>query len=193
MSISIEEINDLLYCSRTGDLEAFKGFFELCGNEAQEILVKIVDSESGNSALHMASANGHEELVTYLVDLLHGYADEKKYIDLQNENGNTALHWAALNGHLEIVKVLCEQGQADPFVKNNSKHDAFYEADNNEKESVIDYLLEKYSFNIGGDEAAETTDEPIAESSSSAPASASVATSGSGIAQGVEDLALEDK
>lgn len=184
MSISNEEIDDLLYCSRIGDVEAFKGFFKLCENESQSVLVKIVDPESGNSALHMASANGHEELVGYLVDLLHGSDEKKKYVDFQNSNGSTALHWAALNGHLEVVKVLCEKGQADPFVKNNSKHDAFYEADNNEKESVIDYLLEKYSFNIGENDAetgAETTEEPAA------PAS------GSEMAQGVENLDLNDK
>ena len=49
----------------------------------------------------MASANGNEEAVKFL---LERGAD----VNLQNKNRNTALHWASVTGHLSIVKLLCE-------------------------------------------------------------------------------------
>lgn len=42
-----------------------------------------------------------------------------------------------------MVKALCEHN-ADPFIKNEGGHDSFYEAELNQKEEIIDYLLVKY-------------------------------------------------
>jgi len=57
-----------------------------------------------------------------------------------NEAGNTALHWAALNGHLECVKLLVQSG-ADVTMINRAGHDAVFEAEINDKGSVVDLLL----------------------------------------------------
>lgn len=57
-----------------------------------------------------------------------------------NEAGNTALHWAALNGHLECVKLLVQSG-ADVTMINRAGHDAVFEAEINDKGSVVDWLL----------------------------------------------------
>ena len=62
----------------------------------------------------------------------------------QNGTGNTALHWASLNGKLDIVKLLCEEYDADPFIKNKFDHDAIFEAENNGQEEVETYYLKKY-------------------------------------------------
>ena len=59
--------------------------------------VSLVD-EGGNSALHMAAANGHVSCVSALVE-----AGAKH---LPNASGNTPLHWACLNGHVETVTEL---------------------------------------------------------------------------------------
>lgn len=64
-------------------------------------------------------------------------------VNAVNDSRNTPLHWAVVNGHMNIVKILCEHG-ADPFIKNEAGHDAFYEAELNQKEEIIDYLLVKY-------------------------------------------------
>ena len=53
----------------------------------------------GNTALHMACANGHIEMVKYLINTLH--VD----INIKNSSNNTPLGWAALNGQKEIVKI----------------------------------------------------------------------------------------
>lgn len=71
---------------------------------------------------------------------IHGLS---QLVNFANDSKNTPLHWAIVNGHLEVVKQLCDRG-ADPFLKNEAGHDAFYEAELNEKEKIIDYLLIKY-------------------------------------------------
>lgn len=76
-------------------------------------------------------------------------------VNFVNDSKNTPLQWAILNGHFEVVKLLCENG-ADPFIKNEAGHDAFYEAELNEKEEIIDYLLIKYPIELN----AEDGDEP---------------------------------
>jgi ankyrin repeat protein len=63
-------------------------------------------------------------------------------INAQNLAGNTALHWAALNGHLDSVKVLLEQG-GDPTITNQRGHDAVYEAELNDKQEVVEWVLKE--------------------------------------------------
>ena len=53
-----------------------------------------------------------------------------------------------------MVKALCEHN-ADPFVKNEAGHDSFYEAELNQKEEIIDYLLVKYEVEPEDDEEEE--------------------------------------
>ena len=66
----------------------------------------------GNSALHMACANGHIEMVKYLLDVLHCE------INIKNTSESTPLSWAALNGQKEVVKILLEHN-ADYEIKNS--------------------------------------------------------------------------
>lgn len=79
-------------------------------------------------------------------------------VNFANDSKNTPLHWSIVNGHFDVVKLLCDAG-ADPFLKNEAGHDAFYEAELNEKEEIIDYLLIKYPI----EPSAEGDDEPESE------------------------------
>jgi ankyrin repeat protein len=77
-----------------------------------------------------------------------------------NEAGNTPLHWAALNGHLESVKLLVQAG-ADVTIINRAGHDAVYEAEINDKNEVVDWLLgavEELEKGIGQTGEAEAED-----------------------------------
>ncbi|KXZ49766.1 hypothetical protein GPECTOR_19g217 [Gonium pectorale] len=57
-----------------------------------------VDSKDsmGRTALHMACANGHVEVITRLLEA-------GALTDVTNSGGNTPLHWACLNGHMEDI------------------------------------------------------------------------------------------
>lgn len=139
--LSQEEQDNVIYDARFGDLESLKDIFD---KEVEpETLLTIQDEYSFSTPFHMASANGHNEVLKYLLSIIPNEEDKKKVLNKENDNGNTALHWAAYNGNLEIVKTLCENG-ADPFIRNKYSHDSFHEASNNDQEEVEDYLLEKY-------------------------------------------------
>ncbi|MCJ1258585.1 hypothetical protein MMC24_006418 [Lignoscripta atroalba] len=145
-SLSEDEIDDLLYFARTGELSDLKtsveAFAKAANASQSDIIVAAVDSFSGNGPLHMASANGHLETLQYLLSLVSSATSEahKSTLDAQNASGNTPLHWASLNGHLEAVKILVSAG-ADPSIVNSAGHDAVYEAEVNEKEKVAEWLL----------------------------------------------------
>jgi hypothetical protein len=62
------------------------------------------------AALHVACANGHEEVVRRL---LEGGAD----VDVKNAEGSTPLHWACLNGHVAVVRLLMDK-KASPSSLN---------------------------------------------------------------------------
>ncbi|CAJ0839475.1 12303_t:CDS:2 [Entrophospora sp. SA101] len=67
--------------------------------------------EFGNTALHMASANGHIEIVKFIIDTICSSSTNDDFsigtlINSQNNSGNTPLHWSALNGHLDVVEIL---------------------------------------------------------------------------------------
>lgn len=100
-----DQIDEILYCSRAGELEDLKTSFENSlkeNNNFDEILESIQHSnESQNSPLHYAAANGHHTIVTYISEKC-----SLASILAQNDAGNTPLHWAAFNGHSEIVKDL---------------------------------------------------------------------------------------
>mmetsp|Transcript_13389 Transcript_13389/g.22798 ORF Transcript_13389/g.22798 Transcript_13389/m.22798 type:complete len:80 (-) Transcript_13389:361-600(-) len=77
---------------------------------------------SRNTALHVASANGHLQVVKLLLS-----QEGRVALDLQNETLNTPLHYAALNGHKEIVKLLVDR-KAKPDLRNEFDKNAFDEA-----------------------------------------------------------------
>ncbi|GMG25267.1 unnamed protein product [Ambrosiozyma monospora] len=137
-----DEMDNVIYDARFGDLESLTEIFT---DEVEpSVIITIKDEYTLATPIHMAAANGHTEVVKYLLSIIPVKEDAKKLVAQQNDNGNTALHWAALNGHLDVIKLLCEEYDADPFVKNGFEHDSIYEAEKNEKEEVEKYFLEKY-------------------------------------------------
>ncbi|PVH15789.1 uncharacterized protein CXQ87_003644 [Candidozyma duobushaemuli] len=141
-SLSQEEKDALIYDAREGDLEYLKEVFTTI--VPGSLLPTIEDDITKSTAIHMAAANGHLEVVKYLLSLL----PEKEASELasrQNDSGNTALHWAAFNGHLEVCQLLTQTYKVDVYIKNGSGHDAIYEAEANNKEEVENWLLKMYA------------------------------------------------
>lgn len=139
-SLTQEEQDNVIYDARFGDLGSLT---EIFSTEVEpSVLRDIKDGYSKSTPFHMAAANGHLEVLKYLISLLQE-EDVPSVLNTQNDSGNTALHWAVLNGHLDVVQLLCDNN-ADPFIRNKSDHDVFFEAGNNDQEKVEDYLLQRY-------------------------------------------------
>jgi ankyrin repeat protein len=136
-----EEMDAVMYDARAGDLETLKEIFEEIGGQT---LLSIKDDITLSTPLHFACANGHFEVVEYLLSII-STTDAEQYVNQKNDTGNTALHWAAYNGHLPVVELLCDKFNADPFVKNELGHDPIYEADNNDQVEIEKWFLNKYT------------------------------------------------
>ncbi|MGY5852860.1 MAG: ankyrin repeat domain-containing protein [Candidatus Thorarchaeota archaeon] len=100
--MSSEEL--LLKAAEEGDLDGVKKALEDGAN------IDAKDDFFSNTALHIASSNGHIEIVRYLLE---------KGADIVIENGvdMTPVHLAARDGHPEIIKVLLDSADEFPSRK----------------------------------------------------------------------------
>ena len=99
----------LVYSARLGDEQ---GVQEMLDVEEEPVEVNYKDETmSYNTALHVASANGHFNIVNMLLKNKNIKTDE------QNEFGSTALHYACTNGHINVVEALLA-AKANPDIKN---------------------------------------------------------------------------
>lgn len=144
-----EDIEDVIYAARTGDLEDLQALFAKLHLASKDLLACV---DNGNTPLHMAGANGLHACVLFLVHQLQPLGEAGvQFVNTQNGSGNTALHWACLNGHLDVVKTLVSDARADPFLNNAAGLDALYEAEANDKKEVVEWLLANvdYSQSLG--------------------------------------------
>ncbi|KAI0310785.1 ankyrin repeat-containing domain protein [Amylostereum chailletii] len=94
-----EDNDDALLSCRYGDLDDLRQYVDRFGAAA---LTDIHD-DNRNTVLHMAAANGHTEILDFLLPIV-----PPSLLSTQNSSGSTALHWAALNSHLEVAQKLVE-------------------------------------------------------------------------------------
>ncbi|KAK4202025.1 ankyrin repeat-containing domain protein [Triangularia verruculosa] len=152
VQLSEEQIDDLIYLARVGEKDELSTFVsELIESSTSEpkpsaadILAAAVDDTKKNTCLHMASANGHVEIVEYILSQFTPAPKEQKqgFLDATNEFGNTGLHWAALNGHLPVVKLLVDNG-ASVALANDKNYIPLDLASFSEKIDVVDYFLKE--------------------------------------------------
>lgn len=141
VELTQEEMDCLILDAREGDLKNLQEIFD---EISPLLLVKVQDDITLSTPIHMAAANGHKQVLEYLLSIV-SKEDAKTLVNKQNESGNTPLHWAAYNGHLDIVKLLADDYEADVFIKNKINHDAMFEAENNSKSEIEQWFLKKYS------------------------------------------------
>ncbi len=136
-----ELAEEFLLCARYGETEELSGF----PAELVPTLVLKSDPFTGNTALMLASANGHLEIVK----LIFEWACENKTIlaNMQNQTGSTALHWAALTGQIEVTELLLANG-ADANIKNSFGDRPFDEAiKRRAKPEILEILAKSTNFN----------------------------------------------
>lgn len=135
--LTVEEAQmEWMESCRYGDVDIVRALAEHFPS-AQSALIEYTHPDNGNTGLHMASANGHTNVVKLLVQH-YGHSFVK------NSSGNTPLHWAAANGHGPVVEFWTSQTivEVDVLEKNNFGRSALTEGFSSEKEDVVKALLE---------------------------------------------------
>ncbi|KAF4995185.1 hypothetical protein FGRMN_5323 [Fusarium graminum] len=144
--LSEEEIDDLIYFSRAGEqgdlTETIKSLAERENASPAEIVAVAQDASNKSTCLHMATGNGHLEIVKQLIQYFDNRPKEQKqaFLDESNEAGNTGMHWAALGGHLDVIKLLLDQG-ASPALANEQNYVPLDLAYFNHKNDVAEFFL----------------------------------------------------
>ena len=136
-SLSPEDQLEFLQCARYGELEDVSSLLD-AGADAS-----FADG-GGNTALHLASANGHAGVVSLLLERGARYT--------ANASGNTPLHWAALNGHAAVVEALLSRLGAevlDVLAKNAFGKSALTDAINSGHEDLARVILSHPSADPG--------------------------------------------
>lgn len=161
LALTFDEIDDLLYFTRANEVQDLQQTMtELAQKHScsqKDVLEAAIDPESGNTVLHLCSANNLTDLLPSLLSALGAAAEgsPSEFVNHGNQEGNTPLHWAAYNGHLNIVAALIKAG-ADMWQKNAAGHLAMFEAERADKHDVVQYLLE-----VGGKEVERAGEEDI--------------------------------
>jgi predicted nicotinamide N-methyase len=133
--LSVEEAQEeWIESCRYGEVDAVRALLVRLPS-----LVEFVDTDSGNTGLHMAAANGHVSVAKLLLSYKHPFS--------KNDAGNTPLHWAASNGRSEVVNLLTTQSEIeiDVLVRNEFGRSALTEGFTSQDEGVVKSLLEHES------------------------------------------------
>ncbi|KAH6914076.1 cytoplasmic protein [Coprinopsis sp. MPI-PUGE-AT-0042] len=149
-----DERDELLLSCRYGDLDDVKAAVDKHG---QAILESTRD-DNQNTVLHMICANGHLELLRYLLPIVPA-----SLLAAQNSAGSTPLHWAALNSHLDVAKALVEfppgPGVDLIDIKNKAGHSPLAEAEFSGWDEGAKWLVEVMK--LDPEANGQETDEPV--------------------------------
>jgi ankyrin repeat protein len=100
--------DDFIYFVRVNDVDEVR---QLLGNDALNLNAR---NELGNTALHMAAANGHADLIDLLMQHSATIAQSPGraaiHVDARNQLGNTPLSYAAQQNQLGPVRRLLHFG-----------------------------------------------------------------------------------
>jgi len=107
-------------CAENGDLETVIGFVEeykIDINETKSLKETVLlqkreineKSQTKCTPLHLASKNGHNDIVKFLLE-------NKADIEAKDKDGKTALQLASAKGHQEIVNHLKSKTRTTPNV-----------------------------------------------------------------------------
>ncbi|KAF8315912.1 cytoplasmic protein [Clavulina sp. PMI_390] len=159
MAPTPDELEDVILSARFGELDEIKAFVEKYGattlSEARD--------ESGNSVLHMTCANGHQDILEYLLPIM-----PPSLLSAQNSSGSTPLHWATLNEQIDTMKTLVAHPSGPKSklidIKNNAGRTPLGEAEMAGWDAGASWLVSVMDLDENAAGAAEgTTDEVVEE------------------------------
>ncbi|KAI9144845.1 ankyrin repeat-containing domain protein [Paraphysoderma sedebokerense] len=136
------DVAESVACARYGEIEELQALIQQYRSTHPDVAVRtllICKDDFGNTALHMSSANGHTDIVKFILQYLSPFD-----INETNNTGNTALHWCCLNGQIETAELLIENG-ADITIKNDAGRTALYEAEQGGHSKIVDMILKNMS------------------------------------------------
>lgn len=116
------ESNALMYAALHGELQMVEFL----------IARKAEVNKTGWAPLHFAAANGHADIVRYLLE-------HHAYIDAESPNRTTPLMMAARQGHPTVATLLVEEG-ADPTLRNDADFTAARYASNGGNAKLASWL-----------------------------------------------------
>lgn len=118
--------DELILAARYGDLEEVQAVL------AQSILLVDAQDEQGRTALHMAAANGHLDVVQALITAGGN-------VNAKNVEENSPLHYAALNAHIPVIQELISKG-ANAASLNRYERTPLDEAIGRNNAAVVDAI-----------------------------------------------------
>ncbi|PCH36588.1 ankyrin [Wolfiporia cocos MD-104 SS10] len=150
MSVSTptaEDLDELFISCRYGDLEDIQQFVDRFGADH----LNEIRDDNGNTVLHMVCANGHTEVLEYLLPKV-----SPSLLSAQNEAKSTPLHWAAVNSHLSIAQALVRYRSGPGItlidIKNSAGRSPLGEAENVGWEEGAKWFVEVMNLDDGGKE-----------------------------------------
>ncbi|KAG6836196.1 hypothetical protein H0H93_010462 [Arthromyces matolae] len=156
MAPSTDENDDVLLAARYGDLDDVREYVNKHGSDS----LSLIRDENDNTILHMASGNGHLDVLDYLLPLV-----PSSLLAAQNSSKSNALHWAALNKHLSVVQKLVEYPDGPGIdlidIKNNAGHTPLGEAELAEWDEGATWLVKMMNLEEGNPEKESIGDEVI--------------------------------
>ena len=123
----------LLYASYIGNPQIVSALLDANCN------IRAKDDIDGAMAIHIAAANGNNEVISLLLN------KDKTLINEADNNGeDTALHWAIMKNFDSTIELLLNQG-ANPTQKNSSAQTPLHYAAIYGNMNTVVILVEKYN------------------------------------------------
>ncbi|KAM0787365.1 hypothetical protein ACM66B_003451 [Microbotryomycetes sp. NB124-2] len=112
---SKDELDELLLCARYGDEQDLADMKQFTQQYGTTWLADARD-DNGNTCLHLAGANGHADIVAFLLQHL-----PTSSLTTPNNAQSTPLHWISLNFHLNVLQLVCPKLPPSAFEIQNLK------------------------------------------------------------------------
>jgi serine/threonine-protein phosphatase 6 regulatory ankyrin repeat subunit B len=128
-------VTPLMNAAEAGAVEVVKTMVQKTPEDDRKSYMDTV-STTGFTAIIIASAQGHKEVVEYLINAGAG-------ADVVGENGVNALMYAAANNHVEVMRVLLDKGGANIEAKHTNGGTALLEATTSGAADAMKLLIEK--------------------------------------------------